>query len=867
MKKFKKTLAMFLSVALIIAAVFSMGISAGAAVQSDAKDSKHLEAIETLGALGIMIGDDQGMFRPTEAITRAEAAKVAVYALGLEDIAASYVSSPSFSDVADDHWARGYINVATGQGLLKGDDGIHYRPNDTVTYAEAMTILVRTIGREPEALSKGAYPAGYLVVAADNGLTRNAPGRATDPANRELVAQMTFNALTAKMMERLGFGEKEEFVITDKTLLKDKLGVDKVLGQVTATSQSKLNGTGFIQKGQVQIGEDIFKLNGSNAANLLGFNVAAYVRENDRTEEKEIILIRADESKNAELAIAADNFHSIVDAAGKMVISYWKDKENDTRETKVDVNSDALLIYNGKAETMDKALVNMKDKAGSVRLLDVDRDGKYDVVFVVEYNNIVVEEVVASTGKINNKYGAAPITLDPEDDRLEYSIVKGGTMINVADLKEWDVVSVAKSLDGMVYNMVVSNETVEGRVTEIDPEGKVTIGGESYSVANSYTAGVQLEDEGVFYLDAEGKIAAVNAVGRISSNYAYLMNASKDNSFDESLELRVFTKTGETVTLKATDRIRFNGQNNRRADDVLAALKNGGSAIEKQLITFEKNADGKVTTINTAVNSASHSKDVFAKNATLTGAIYKSATGKVGTINVDANTIIFDIPSGAAHSDDYAIRNRSMFENDTPYDVVVFDMTEDFTARAMIVTSTDYKASAESDIAIVTSLGEVKNSNDNIVDKLYAMQDGKAISLLSVDSDVLEKAAGVKLEKGDIIQYKTNSNGEITTVRVLFDASAKGTQFEATPETDLNIMYGQVMQKFATSMNMTVDGGAVRNISFANAKVYRVDTSKNANAITTVTTGDIQKYDTSDASYVFVKTYKDIVTEIVIIKL
>ena len=869
MNKFKKTIAMFLSAALMVASlgIGTLGITASAAVPNDAKDSKHLEAIETLNALGIMVGDDTGMFRPGDAISRAEAAKVAVYALGLEDVAASSAYRSDFADVATDHWARGYINVAATQGLIKGDDGVHFRPNDTVTYAEAMTILVRTVGREPEALSRGGYPSGYLIVGADNGMTKNAPGKAQDPADRELVAQMTFNALTVKMMERTGFGEKEEYSTVDKTLLKNKLHVDKVTGQVMATSQSKLSGAGVIKKGEVQIGEDTFKLNGAEAANLLGFNVSAYVRENDKTEEKEIILIRADEARNDVMTISADNFNSITDGSGKMVIGYWKDKENDIRETKVDVNENAMLIYNGKAEVMNKTLVNMKDKAGNVSLLDVDRDGKYDVIFVVEYKNIVVEEVVASSGKINGKYGAAAITLDPDDEQLEYSIIKGGAKLTVADLKEWDVVSVAASLDGTVYNMVVSNETVEGRVTEVDPQGKVKIAGEMYQVANSYASDVRLEDEGTFYLDAEGKIAAMNTVGRISSNYAYLMNASKDNSFDESLELRVYTKTGETVTLKAADKVRLNGVNNRKADDVLAALKNGGGTIERQLITYETNSDGKVTTINTAVNSASYNKDVFSKNLTLANALYKSATGKVGTINVDANTIIFDIPSGSVYSDDFAIRNRSMFENDTPYDVVVFDMTEDFTARAMIVTSTSYQANAESSVAIVTSMGTVKNDNDDIVDKMYAMQDGQSVALLAVDDSTLEKSAGVKLAKGDIVQYKTNAKGEITTVRVLLDASVKDTQFEATPAADMNVLYGQVSQKFPTSMNLTVDGGDVRNIAFGDAKVYRVDTSKTANAVTTVTTGDIQKYDTSDANYVFVKTYKDVVTEIIIIKL
>lgn len=864
MSKFKKTLAMFLSALLVIGTV---SISAFAALPSDATGSTHKEAIETLGALGIMIGDDHGMFNPEKSITRSEVAKVAVYALGLADAAESAKGTTRFPDVTADHlWASGYINIAVSQKLVIGDESGNFNPDRPITYAEAMTIIVRMLGREPIAVTKGQYPTGYLIEGADCNITRNASGKAADPAARELVAQMVFNALTTKMVERTNFGDKVEYGVVDKTLLKDKLNTTKVQGQVTATSQTKLNGTGTLKKNEVQIDDVTYRLaDGVDAANVLGYNVAAYNQE-DVYGEEHIILVRAEETKNNSLTISADNFENITNETGKKVVSYWKDKDNDTRATLVDVNLDARLIYNGKSETMDNTLANLKGKAGNVDLLDSDRDGKYDLIFVTEYKNIVVEETVVSSGKIVSKYGAATITLDPEDKDLDYTIMRGATKIDVKDLKEWDVVSVAASKDNTIYRMVVVGEPVTGKVTEIDQEGRVTIGDDKYKIAANYTAGIRLEDEGTFYLDVEGKIAAVDTTGRISSNYAYLLNAAMISYLDDTLELKVFTKAGETQIVKVADKVRLNGVNNKTPQEVLNALSSNGT-VNRQLVTFDKNSEGKINTIDTAVASQQVSKDVFTKNYTLNNAVYKDATGKVGNINVDASTIIFDIPSGSQDPEDYTVTNRSMFENDTPYNVVVFDMTEDFTARAMIVTSTDYRANAEAAVAIVTSVTSVKNSQNAVVDKLYAMQDGKQVELLSSEAGVLVKAGGAKVEKGDIVQYKTNSKNEISTVRVLFDIASKTTQFTATPATDLTTMYGEVVQKFAGSMNMTVAGGEIQNVAFAGAKVYRVDASKTNNAVTVATAGDIQKYDDSDANYVFVKSYKDVVTEIVIIKL
>ena len=284
MNKFRKLLGAVLACAMIFGVVGTASVSA--ALPPDMEDNRHAEAVETLGALNIMVGDaETGLFRPDDAIKRSEVAKIAVNALGLADVAESSNYPTKYPDVVENHWANGYINVATNQKLVIGDDTGTFRPDDTITYAEAMTILVRVIGHEPSALSKGGYPAGFLVVGTENNLNRNATASSNDPATRSLVAQMTFNALTAKMMEQTGFGDDPVYSVVDKTLLENKLHTQKITGQVVATSQTKLDGNGTLKKGEVQVGETIYKLaDGVDATNLLGYNVVFYLQEDDNGE-------------------------------------------------------------------------------------------------------------------------------------------------------------------------------------------------------------------------------------------------------------------------------------------------------------------------------------------------------------------------------------------------------------------------------------------------------------------------------------------------------------------------------------------------------------------------------------------------------
>ena len=102
-------------------------------------------------------------------------------------------------------------------------------------------------------------------------------------------------------------------------------------------------------------------------------------------------------------------------------------------------------------------------------------------------------------------------------------------------------------------------------------------------------------------------------------------------------------------------------------------------------------------------------------------------------------------------------------------------------------------------------------------------------------------------------RYQTNSKGEIASVRVLFKASEKETEKTETPAENLAVVYGKVVKKFASSMNVTVNDGDVMNMQLPDdVVVYSVDTTKTKNNIEVATTGDIQAYDEDEGNRVFV---------------
>ncbi|MBM6870224.1 S-layer homology domain-containing protein [Pseudoflavonifractor phocaeensis] len=98
-------------------------------------------AISTLTYAGTLTGTPEGVFKPDNDITRAEFATIAVRFFGGE-----YEGEDLFPDIAG-HWANKYINLAATLGLVNGKGDGTFDPDASISRAEAMAIVNRTLGR------------------------------------------------------------------------------------------------------------------------------------------------------------------------------------------------------------------------------------------------------------------------------------------------------------------------------------------------------------------------------------------------------------------------------------------------------------------------------------------------------------------------------------------------------------------------------------------------------------------------------------------------------------------------------------------------------------------------------------------------
>lgn len=102
-------------------------------------------AVSTMSAAGIITGYPDGTFRPNAPITRAEFAAIVAR---FSDQSAKYLGT--FSDVSYTHWASGSIALAAKFGWVTGYEDNTFKPDQSITRAEAMTITNRILERAVE---------------------------------------------------------------------------------------------------------------------------------------------------------------------------------------------------------------------------------------------------------------------------------------------------------------------------------------------------------------------------------------------------------------------------------------------------------------------------------------------------------------------------------------------------------------------------------------------------------------------------------------------------------------------------------------------------------------------------------------------
>lgn len=186
---------------------------------SDVSDSYTATAVEVLRLMGVLDGYGDGTFRPDTPLNRAQFCKMAVYAMDGSGELGRYSTVTIFPDVKPSHWAASYINMAAKKGIISGFADGSFKPEQTVTAGQAVTILMRGLGYK-DANMGGVWPQSYMAEADTNGLLKSTGiTSAYSALTRGQAARLFLNLLRAKtaggdgtVLFRYQLGEEEVYL-------------------------------------------------------------------------------------------------------------------------------------------------------------------------------------------------------------------------------------------------------------------------------------------------------------------------------------------------------------------------------------------------------------------------------------------------------------------------------------------------------------------------------------------------------------------------------------------------------------------------------------------------------------------------------
>lgn len=803
MRNLKKVLALVLAFSMMFSVV---AFANYADVDADAD---YAGAVELLSALGILQGDDLGNFNPDNTITRAEYAAVVCRALGLENAANGAKGATQFTDVAADHWASGYINLATQNGIINGYGDGTFGPEDKVTYEQAVKMLVCALGFEPMAATKGGYPTGYLVIANQYKITAGV--RATAEAPRSTVAQLVYNALSTPKMDQTSYGTDEKYEVLDgkndrdyATLLTDMdiyiaTGVvgdkngDEIEITLTESSEDYEFGRGTdnvtVKDGFTKVYStdklDV-KINDSNIEDYKHQNVDVYV---EKISGKYYVLAVVASDIGETFEILSDDLKSVNSTATE--IEYY-DENKKTKTLKL--ASNATIAYNNKkAETFSSEYAAIIGSAGSfnddIKLVFVENTGdtKYDTVVATQYYSDKIESVETSKDKIMLK-NASTITFDfdDEDDTIIFEDINGNK-ISLEDFAEDDVVAIVsdapkydKPNKFADYIRVINlgdnsiTGTVEATSTK-NGDKTVTINGEVY--VDGYPGGLNIDDEGTFWIGMTGKIIDFDG-SAASKNYGFILEAAKStNTFDDGWEVKLLTEDDGVVTYTFTTSAdstfstyvsSIGIQDTNRSDKYnfnASTIEHSKTIAEKRLITFKTNAKGEIKSFAQAGSTLS----AVSKQE------YKDATQIIAKKTLEDDVVIFNLDKTDA-DDVYATDINYLVEDVEYTGYILKDVDDEYSV--FIVTDGGTSFSDELGFAIVTDISSKKDADgQDITEVSYVQGEEEGVVTFDDDSEAYTGSIQVNSSKfgiGSIFAFNANTNGVVTDYVIVGNIHTNG---------------------------------------------------------------------------------------------
>lgn len=791
MKSTKKLIALVLSVFMMM----SMTLCVSAVTFSDV-DTTHnrYTAITTLADMGIINGYTDGTFKPDNAVTRAEMAKMVslVFNYGLNTV----TQSP-FSDVETDHWAISYISTMKDVGIINGFPDGTFLPSGEVTYEQAIKMIVCALnwGEVSEQQTvEGDWSSGYRAMASKLGVTKLVSVSSnSEPASRSTIAQLLYNSLDVKPAIKNEDGSYSQSDKTVNEIVNQNYSFENV--QIVTTPEMNVDATNqHIQNGYIRVrlvSGVVYTMSVGNNTSIYD-QIGRYGNIIFTTNSNGDYVLTSFIAKGTESEIDLKNIKSVDSGA----IEYYSD-DGFEKTSKFTVNN-PTVIYNNRALTTPSDFVTVLKDATKASTADGTALNYFGTLKFVEYNSgdlIIInayksyeaESLDSKTYKVTLKGLNSPLYM-PIKDAPDYTVVrkssltdKGSTPTSLS-IPTGSVVTILKSYtdgNGSIGDTKYIEYLVNNSQASITPTGteqltsrpyyckKITANSKEYYVSNQ-TAGDQITvgSNSTYLTDASGDIVLVKTSIDNSKRVGLFMSGSK-NSDDTYLITFYDPISGQSFSANVHD---------SNDADLISNNKNSGALFWMNVSNNKiKSGDIKVVADGGSYETLTDVKVANGTSVKKSGSTYTVA----GDTTYSANTYnikVFKRPDDMSTANKFTYSTFSMSTNLEYRNPKVISFKKD-NKSYMVMWVNPYRGLLDSSpVYIVKSIGSTTKIGDTNIQSItcYDYKAGTDNNEVKLEANAFDSLA---LELGDVFTYYsdcTTANVDIdktSNVRILVRAS------------------------------------------------------------------------------------------------
>lgn len=584
----------------------SVDISASAKskVFSDISGLPCEEAVKVLSNLKVISGYSDGTFRPSAVVTRAEMASLIVKALGMD----GYDGGRSLFTDTKGHWAENYITYANSIGVISGRSATIFDPDTTVSYDEAVTMLVKALGYTDAVLTDN-WPLNYVSKAQDLGILKDIQSGSSG-ANRGDCAIMLYQTLD----QYIGNVRKGVFEITSV--------YKKGITDANAAPGTLAPDTMMVRLGIVMLPEFIVRGNEDSLINLKDYQgacVSAY-----QNSDGDIIGIKEEKS---------------IFLTGKFQDSYNKFKTDSETYSLAGsaYRPDQVYLFEqgGFTPTIGVPLTQLVMEDEYTLAAEVSGRQIRKIYSVSKWDSITAEATATIVNNIKNGKKintTVKFYLDDYDkiDMNEFSLAGVPTL---SAIKTGNVLTYSVDSDNYVKKLAVGTQVITGPVSKLSGDKeKVTIDGKEYEMydGSAFKDEIKVGNTVKLTLTYSGKVFKAERSGTTSKDtygivIAISLGDNASSSIDaEDPQIKLYTSAGTEKVFDLDAKALVDGNylaensGNGKVSYVTAGTINAELG-KNTVVKYDLNTQGKINVLE--VVPAAKMKLVTSMKVTAQGAL------------------------------------------------------------------------------------------------------------------------------------------------------------------------------------------------------------------------------------------------------